>query len=133
PIRRRLADADCPIDFSMLAELRNDGVTDYLASPLLFTDGEIHLATWTTRRPGGFTDAQIEAIESLVAPLAGVAEVRALQPRAICSIRMSATMPACVFSPVRFGGVMPKRSTRQSGCPICAASPCWRTACLHRP
>jgi adenylate cyclase len=53
PIRRRLADADCPIDFSMLAELRNDGVTDYLASPLLFTDGEIHLATWTTRRPGG--------------------------------------------------------------------------------
>ena len=65
PIRRRLADADCPIDFSMLAELRNDGVTDYLASPLLFTDGEIHLATWTTRRPGGFTDAQIEAIESI--------------------------------------------------------------------
>src|SRR5262249_38651651 len=58
PIRRRLADADCPMDFPMLAELRNDGVTDYLASPLLFTDGEIHLATWTTRQPGGFTDAQ---------------------------------------------------------------------------
>src|SRR5262249_26544816 len=67
PIRRRLADADCPIDFPMLAELRNDGLTDYLASPLLFTDGEIHLATWTTRQPGGFTDAQIEAIESICA------------------------------------------------------------------
>src|SRR6516164_1603514 len=50
PIRRRLADADCPIDFPMLAELRDEGVTDYLASPLLFTDGEIHLATWTTRQ-----------------------------------------------------------------------------------
>ena len=79
PIRRRLADADCPMDFPMLAELRNDGVTDYLASPLLFTNGEIHLATWTTRLPGGFTDAQIGAIESIVAPLARVAEVRALR------------------------------------------------------
>src|SRR5262249_45240 len=69
---RRLADADCPMDFSMLAELRNEGVTDYVASPLLFTDGEIHLATWTTRQPGGFRDAQIEAIESIVAPLARV-------------------------------------------------------------
>ena len=79
PIRRRLADADCAIDFPMLAELRDEGVTDYLASPLLFTDGEIHLATWTTRQPGGFTDAQIKAIESIVAPLARVAEVRALR------------------------------------------------------
>src|SRR6516225_2395381 len=79
PIRRRLADADCPMDFPMLAELRNEGVTDYLASPLLFTDGEIHLATWTTRQPGGFSDAQIEAIELIVAPLARVAEVRALR------------------------------------------------------
>src|SRR5262249_14404309 len=35
--------------------------------------------TWTTRQPGGFTDAQIEAIESIVAPLARVAEVRALR------------------------------------------------------
>jgi adenylate cyclase len=67
------------MDFPMLAELRNEGVTDYLASPLLFTDGEIHLATWTTGQPGGFTDAQIKAIESIVAPLARVAEVRALR------------------------------------------------------
>ena len=79
PIRRRLADADCPIEFPMLKELQDEGVSDYLASPLLFTDGEIHLATWTTRRPGGFTDAQIDGIESIVAPLARVAEVRALR------------------------------------------------------
>ena len=49
PIRRRLADADCPIDFPMLAELRDEGVTDYLASPLLFTNGEIHLAAGSRR------------------------------------------------------------------------------------
>jgi len=79
PIRRRLADADCSIEFPMLKELQDEGVSDYLASPLLFTDGEIHSATWTTRQPGGFTDAQIEGIESIVAPLARVAEVRALR------------------------------------------------------
>jgi adenylate cyclase len=79
PIRRRLADADCPIDFPMLRELRDEGVSDYLASPLLFTGGEIHLATWTTRQAGGFTDAQIEGIKSIIAPLTRVAEVRALQ------------------------------------------------------
>jgi len=44
------------------------GVSDYLASPLLFTDGDIHLATWTTRQPGGFTDVQIEGIECIIAP-----------------------------------------------------------------
>ena len=73
-LRRKLADADCTIDFALLAELRGEGVTDYLASPLFFTDGAIHVATWTTRRPGGFTDAQIAGIEAVVAPLARVAE-----------------------------------------------------------
>src|SRR5262249_55741623 len=68
PIRRRLADADCSIEFPMLKELQDEGVSDYLASPLLFTDGEIHSATWTTRQPGGFTDAQIEGIESMLLP-----------------------------------------------------------------
>jgi adenylate cyclase len=79
PVRRRLADADCPIDFPMLRELQDEGVSDYLASPLLFTDGDIHLATWTTRQPGGFTDVQIEGIESIIAPFARVAEIRALR------------------------------------------------------
>src|SRR5438477_2349306 len=32
-IRRRLADRDCPLDFPILAELRAQGVTDYLAVP----------------------------------------------------------------------------------------------------
>jgi adenylate cyclase len=67
----------------MLRELRDEGVSDYLASPLLLTDGEIDLATWTTRQAGGFTDAQIEGIKSIIAPLARVAEVRALRRTAI--------------------------------------------------
>ena len=79
PIRRRLADPDSAFDFPVLADLRAQGVTDYLASPLFFTDGAIHLVTCTTREPGGFTDAQIAGIEAIMTPLARVAEIRALR------------------------------------------------------
>jgi len=78
-LRRRLADADCPTDFPVLDEFRGEGVTDYLATPLLFLNGEVHVATWTTRQPSGLTNAQLEAIETIVAPLARVAEIHALR------------------------------------------------------
>ena len=78
-LRRRLADADCPMDYPILQDLREEGVTDYVVSPLRFTNGEIHFASWSTRQPGGFTDTEIAAIESVVAPLARVAEIRASQ------------------------------------------------------
>jgi adenylate cyclase len=38
PIRRHLADSDSPNDFPVLAELRSEGATDYVAVPLVFTD-----------------------------------------------------------------------------------------------
>jgi adenylate cyclase len=82
-IRRRLADPDCPIDFAVLEEFRAEGVTDYFATPLFSTDGEIHAATWTTRQAGGFTDTEIAGIEAITAPLARVAEVRALRRTAV--------------------------------------------------
>jgi adenylate cyclase len=79
PLRRRLADPDCPADFEVLQDLRAQGATDYVAFPLLFTDGSIHVATWSTRQPGGFTSKQFADLESVVAPLARVAEIRALR------------------------------------------------------
>jgi adenylate cyclase len=79
PIRRRLSDPNGASDFPVLADLRAQGVTDYLASPLLFTDGAIHVVTCTTREPDGFTDAQIAGIEAIITPLARVAEIRALR------------------------------------------------------
>jgi adenylate cyclase len=76
-LRRRLADPDCAMDFPILQELRAEGVTDYVALPLFFTDDSIHLVTCTTRQPGGFTDAQIAGIKTIMTPLARVAEIRA--------------------------------------------------------
>jgi len=65
------------MDFPVLYDLRDEGVTDYVVSPLHFTDGEFHSASWATRQPGGFSEADIALIDSIVAPLTRVAEIRA--------------------------------------------------------
>ena len=77
-LRRRLVDPDCPLDYPILRDFREEGMTDYLVSPLSFTDGTIHVATWCTRQPEGFTAADISAIDTILPPLERVAEVRAL-------------------------------------------------------
>ncbi len=82
-IRRRLADPNCSDDFPILAELRAESVTDYLGLPLHYTNGEVHVATFTTRAAGGFTAEEIEALEAIGPPLARVAEVRGLRRTAV--------------------------------------------------
>ena len=70
--------------FPILVDLRAEGVTDYLALPLMFMDHAVHASSWTTKQPGGFTDKQLDAIRSLMAPLARYIE--------IVSLRRTATM-----------------------------------------
>ncbi|HXU59185.1 MAG TPA: adenylate/guanylate cyclase domain-containing protein, partial [Verrucomicrobiae bacterium] len=41
-LRRHLADPQCPMDFKILARFRAEGMTDYVATPLFFTDGAVH-------------------------------------------------------------------------------------------
>jgi adenylate cyclase len=74
-IRRRLADPDCPLDYPLLRRLRQEGITDYVAEPLHFLSGEVHVATFATRRPGGFLDAELAAIRRLLPPFTRVAEI----------------------------------------------------------
>jgi adenylate cyclase len=77
--RSRVADGPKADDFPIVNDLRAEGVTDYLATPLIFTDGAIHVATWSTREPRGFANDQLAGIEAITAPLARVAEIRALR------------------------------------------------------
>jgi adenylate cyclase len=77
-IRRRLTDPGCPLDFPVLADFRKEGVTDFLGLPLPFVNGEVHAATFATRRPGGFTDEQVAGLRQVAVPLARLAEIYAL-------------------------------------------------------
>jgi adenylate cyclase len=76
--RRRLADADCPLDYPILHDLRAEGITDYVVSPLRFTNGEVHFASWATLQPGGFDDTEIAGLDAIIIPLTRVAEIRAM-------------------------------------------------------
>jgi adenylate cyclase len=78
-LRRRLLAPDCPFDFPVLDELKAQGATDYLITPLPFIGGETHAISWTTRAPVGFSEAEIAALEAVAVPLARVAEIWALR------------------------------------------------------
>jgi adenylate cyclase len=65
--------------YPILGDLRSEGVTDYLALPMTFIDRAVNGSSWTTRQPGGFTDAQVGAIRALIPALARYIEVISLQ------------------------------------------------------
>jgi len=65
--------------FPILADLRAEGVTDYVALPLVSMDQEVHISSWTTLQPGGFTDDQLNALRSLIPALARYVEIIGLR------------------------------------------------------
>ena len=73
---------DSCLNIAKFRNLRAKDITQFVATPLVFSDGEVHLAIWSTRQSGGLTEEQTRGIERIVAPLARVAEVFALRRRA---------------------------------------------------
>ena len=61
--------------FPIVEDMRAEGVTDYVALPILFIDGSIHASSWTTKQPGGFSEEQLNALRSLVRVLARIVEI----------------------------------------------------------
>ena len=74
PVRRRLAAPDCPDDFIIVDELREDGFTDYYAQPLAYMNGETNVATWASRSQKGITDEALEILDRVSKPLARLTE-----------------------------------------------------------
>lgn len=69
-IRRRLERDDCPLDWPVLAEIRAEGMTDYVIVEVLFSNGSRNSVSLATRRPGGFTDHDIAELQRLLHPFA---------------------------------------------------------------
>lgn len=66
-------------EFNILADLRREGVTDYVALSLPFSDGTTKLLAVATRRPGGFSDDQMALLEAITPAVAVNLEVQALR------------------------------------------------------
>ncbi len=66
-IRRRIEGQDVGGEFPILKELADQGATDYLAFGITFnTLGDKGvLGSWSTDRPGGFTESEIAALLSM--------------------------------------------------------------------
>jgi adenylate cyclase len=77
-VRGRLDDPQSK-RFPFFDDMRAEGVTDYIALPLLFIDRSVHASSWTTKQPGGFSDEQLNALRSLVLPLARLIEIVSLR------------------------------------------------------
>ena len=69
PLRRNLAAGET--DFPLLKEIRAEGGTDYLALPMTFEGGWINALAWTTDRPNGFLDSEINLFKALCPVLSG--------------------------------------------------------------
>ncbi len=82
-IRRKLFDPDCEKDFPLLEDLRGEGVTDYIAMPLDFINGEIHAVSYTTDHEGGFSDDDLAALRRVRPALTRVAEIYAAKRTAM--------------------------------------------------
>jgi adenylate cyclase len=71
-LRRRLEGNSELVEFPVLGQLRKEGATDYLARVEHLGAharmGELDdiMSSWTTDRPGGFTDADLALLESVV-------------------------------------------------------------------
>jgi adenylate cyclase len=79
---RALLDGPDGKRFPLFDELREEGITDYIALPLVHIDGSFHASSWTTKQPGGFTDEQLIGLRSLMPPLARLVEITRLRRNA---------------------------------------------------
>ena len=77
-VRYRL-DRDDVAHFPLLVELRDGGMTGYLACPLTVFGGRHHVVTFATRQPGGFADGDVASIRRVLPALGVVAEAKALR------------------------------------------------------
>jgi adenylate cyclase len=74
-VRRRLTGPDAQLDYPLMQELREAGLSDYLALPLRFSNGFVVFTTWATDAPQGFAEADVALIEGLLPALTPVVEV----------------------------------------------------------
>lgn len=83
-VQNQIRRLHCPIApdaaefrFPILKDLHAAGATDYFAMLLDFAQADGSLASFVTRRPGGFSDEQLRALQELADPLALCVQVHA--------------------------------------------------------
>ncbi len=77
-IRRRLEGPNPPRDFPILEDLLADGATDYVAMPMVFSNGKINVLTLASDRAGGFSTRELGWVYEALPILSRLLEVQSL-------------------------------------------------------
>ncbi len=78
-LRRRLVGPDANLDFTMMTELRDAGMTDYLGYPLRHSTGRVGVFSLGANSDDGFADAHVEMVEAILPALSLVSELHSLR------------------------------------------------------
>ena len=78
-IRRPLFDPKCPMDYPVLPDLFEEGFTDYVALPIIFSDGRRSAITISSKAKGGLTTEQLSLIYDCLGALSRIVENHALK------------------------------------------------------
>lgn len=100
--------------YTIYEDLRAEGLTDYCAWPIEHTFGKRHVATFSSDRPGGFSDSEILALKNLLPALALVSEIRLKN-------RMTRTLLETYVGPHAGEKILNGATTRGSGMTVGAA------------
>jgi adenylate cyclase len=73
-VRRRLSGSPADLDFPILADLIREGMTDYVAAPLVFSTEPLQVVTWASRRAAGFGDLELNVFRGLLPALGAAVE-----------------------------------------------------------
>ena len=82
-LRRRLDVPEPVLDFPIVRELHEQGATDYVVMPFPFSNGQINGFSISSRRPGGFTTADLGHVYEVLPLLSRVFEVHAVRRNAV--------------------------------------------------
>ena len=84
---RRWIGAERYDDFPVLAELWAEGMTDYVAMPMIFSDGQINALNMATDHPSGFTTANLGFIHEVLPVLSRFFEVHSQRRNSVALMR----------------------------------------------
>lgn len=76
-VRRRIEQMKRKANMPVIREMQEMGATDYLALPLVFSDGKVNGITFSTDEPGGFTDEEVAFFKEIIPTVAMILEIQA--------------------------------------------------------
>lgn len=86
-VRRRLEGPNARIDFPVLEDLIQEGATDYVAMPMLFSDGQINVVTLVSDQAGGFSTEDLGYLHEILPSLGRNFEAHAQRVSALTLLK----------------------------------------------